>query len=89
MEPKKSARIPNTMTPLATSLAAATTIDTPPSGSIARGRFSEMLRSSQQDERLVPARGWSTAGYERDVEALHDGRALVLVRGDEAVHALL
>jgi hypothetical protein len=37
---------------------------------------------------LVDA-GLDEDAAERDVHALHDGRALVLVRGDEAVHALL
>jgi hypothetical protein len=39
-------------------------------------------------ELLVDA-GLGEDAAERDVEALHDGRALVLVRGDEAMQALL
>jgi hypothetical protein len=37
---------------------------------------------------LVDA-GLDEDAAERDVDALHDGRALVLVRGDEALEALL
>src|SRR4051794_23853963 len=38
---------------------------------------------------LLISSGLDEHAAERDVQALHDGRALVLVRGDEAVQALL